>query len=112
GVVGPLLLGQPFIVHSAPFNVSNLLRVLQEYKVTNFAAAPTAYRSIKAEGIDDNVKEKLHLRVLSSAGEPLNPDVIKWAEKQLGLPIYDHYGQTELGMVINNHHHPALEDSY
>jgi acetyl-CoA synthetase len=111
-LIGPLLLGETFIVYNAPFNVENTLRVFQEYKVTNFAAAPTAYRSMRAEGIDSSLKEKLHLRVLSSAGEPLNRDVIKWAENYLGLPIYDHYGQTEQGMVINNHHHSDLQSTY
>src|SRR5699024_3320710 len=111
-VIGPLLLGETFIVYDGPFDVQNTLRIFQEYKVTNFAGAPTVYRLMRAEGIDDNVKEKLHLRVLSSAGEPLNYDVIKWAEHHLGLPIYDHYGQTEQGMVINNHHHPDLQSTY
>ena len=53
---------------------------------------------------------KGQLRVVSSAGEPLNPEVIHWFEKALGAPIKDHYGQTELGMVVNNHHrlkHPV-----
>lgn len=112
GIIDPLLLGQSFIINNVPFSVQNVVQVLLDYKVTNFAAAPTVYRSIKAEGIDPELKEKLHLRVLSSAGEPLNLDVIRWAEKQLGLSIYDHYGQTELGMVINNHHHPDLEHTY
>src|SRR5699024_8416570 len=70
------------------------------------------YRTMRAEGIDRSIKEKLHLRVLSSAGEPLNYDVIKWAENNLGLAIYDHYGQTEQGMVLNNHHHPDLQNTY
>ena len=46
-------------------------------------------------------------RVVSSAGEPLNPEVIRWFEQVLDAPIYDHYGQTEVGMVVCNHH--ALE---
>ena len=47
------------------------------------------------------------LRVVSSAGEPLNPEVIRWFKEVLDVPIYDHYGQTEVGMVVCNHH--ALE---
>jgi acetyl-CoA synthetase len=42
--------------------------------------------------------------VVSSAGEPLNAEVIRWFDSALGVPIYDHYGQTEIGMVVNNHH--------
>ena len=44
------------------------------------------------------------MRVASSAGEPLNPEVVRWAERALHCPLGDHYGQTEIGMVINNHH--------
>ena len=50
------------------------------------------------------------MRAVSSAGEPLNPEVINWFDKHLAAPIHDHYGQTELGMVVNNHHrlsHPV-----
>jgi acetyl-CoA synthetase len=111
-LVGPLLLGVPFIVYNAPFNVQQTFKIFDEYNVTNFAAAPTVFRAMRAEGVDPSLKEKLHLRVLSSAGEPLNPDIIKWAEEFLGAPIYDHYGQTEQGMVINNHHYPELQNTY
>jgi acetyl-CoA synthetase len=48
------------------------------------------------------------VRCLSSAGEPLNPDVVTWAQGTLGIPVRDHYGQTELGMVIANGWHPAI----
>jgi acetyl-CoA synthetase len=44
----------------------------------------------------------LRLRRASSAGEPLTPEVITWAEEHLGVPVRDHYGQTEHGMVIAN----------
>ncbi|MFJ8234230.1 AMP-binding protein [Ureibacillus sp. NPDC094379] len=111
-LIGPLLLGETFIVYNAPFNVQHIVKILRECKVTNFAAAPTVYRSMRAEGFDNGLKDQLCLRVLSSAGEPLNFDVIKWAENTLGIPIYDHYGQTEQGMIINNHHHPELQHTY
>ncbi|WP_166800367.1 AMP-binding enzyme, partial [Pseudomonas aeruginosa] len=50
------------------------------------------------------------LRAVSSAGEPLTPEVIRWFADRLGTTIHDHYGQTELGMVLCNHHalaHPV-----
>ena len=53
---------------------------------------------------------KGRLRVVSSAGEPLNPEVIRWFAEPLQVTIHDHYGQTELGMVLCNHHglrHPV-----
>jgi acetyl-CoA synthetase len=44
------------------------------------------------------------LRAVSSAGEPLNPEVIRWFARHLDVAIHDHYGQTEMGMVLCNHH--------
>jgi acetyl-CoA synthetase len=63
------------------------------------AAGPEAVAPIKGR-----------LRAVSSAGEPLNPEVIRWFDEHLGVPIHDHYGQTEMGMVLCNHHalaHPV-----
>ena len=48
------------------------------------------------------------LRCASSAGEPLTPEVNEWASGVLGVPVHDHFGQTEAGMLLNNHHHPDL----
>jgi acetyl-CoA synthetase len=106
-LVGPLLLGLPTLFLNAPFKVESVLDVMRRYRVTNFAAAPTVFRAMRAAGVGD-VLDGLHLRVLSSAGEPLNPDVIAWAEHTLGVPIHDHYGQTEQGMMVINHHAPML----
>src|SRR5262249_34882758 len=106
-LVGPLLLGLPTLFAGAPFTVAHALNVMRTYRVTNFAAAPTVYRSMRAAG-DAGAGDDLHLRVLSSAGEPLNPDVIAWAERTLGVPVYDHYGQTENAMLVINPHAAAL----
>jgi acetyl-CoA synthetase len=50
----------------------------------------------------------LRLRRASSAGEPLTPEVISWAQKAIGIPVRDHYGQTEHGMMIVNAWHDDL----
>ena len=112
GIIGPLLIGATFIVYSGPFEAYQVFRILEEYKVTNFAAAPTAYKGLQTATIDSAALSNITLKTLSSAGEPLNLEVIKWAQQTLGLPIYDHYGQTEQGMVINNHHHPKVGVPY
>lgn len=109
-LIGPLLLGQTTIMYDGKFSVEEAYRILEDYEVTNFAAAPTVYRAMRAEGMPQETKEKLKLRVLSSAGEPLNPDVSAWAEIHFGVPIHDHYGQTEHGMIVNNHHEPELQE--
>jgi acetyl-CoA synthetase len=54
------------------------------------------------------------LRVASSAGEPLTPAVVSWAERVLHVSVYDHYGQSEVAMMANNHHgldHPVKPGS-
>ncbi len=108
-VVGPLLMGKATLFFNASFSPAEIFRILGKYRVTNFASAPTAYRALKAAG-DKVVKQfPLHLRVASSAGEPLNPEVIEWSQKLWGIPIHDHFGQTELGMVANNHHRSDLQ---
>ena len=78
--------------------------------ITNLAGSPTAYRLLIAAGEQFSAPVKGCLRVVSSAGEPLNPEVIRWFGDELGVTIHDHYGQTELGMVLCNHHglaHPV-----
>ncbi len=106
GLIGPLLLGQSTLAYQGPFDPQTAVSLLRRYHITNFAAAPTAFRAMRATGLNPQNTE---LRVLSSAGEPLNPEVSQWSREIFGLPIYDHYGQTELGMVINNHHFPPLQ---
>ncbi|MFI1212585.1 AMP-binding protein [Streptomyces sp. NPDC020802] len=53
-------------------------------------------------GEPHSVPDGLRLRTASSAGEPLTPEVVSWVEEALGVPVRDHYGQTEHGMVIAN----------
>jgi acetyl-CoA synthetase len=78
--------------------------VIEKYGITNLAGAPTAFRLLIAAGVEAAERAKGRLRVVSSAGETLNPEVIRWFETHLNCPINDHYGQTEIGMVICNHH--------
>jgi acetyl-CoA synthetase len=103
-VVGPLLLGHTTAMYDGPFSVETAVRVITEQRITNLAAAPTVYRLMMAAGKDAMTPVKDQIRVASSAGEPLNPEVVRWAAEVLGCPLHDHYGQTETAMVINNHH--------
>ncbi len=105
-IVGPLTLGAPSLLVDAPFSPDITWSVLGQRGVTNFAAAPTVYRSLRASSPAE--VRGLSLRCASSAGEPLTPEINQWAEGVLGTPVRDHYGQTEGGMLINNHHHPDL----
>ncbi|WP_433886618.1 AMP-binding protein [Pseudomonas vranovensis] len=109
-VTGPLALGHATTFFDGPFSVQSTCRVINKYAISNLAGSPTAYRLLIAAGSEFSAPIKGRLRVLSSAGEPLNPQVIRWFADELGVTIHDHYGQTELGMVLCNHHglqHPV-----
>jgi len=75
-------------------------RVMQDYDVKSFFTAPTAFRAIKR---DDPKGELIKdydlssLRALYLAGERADPDTIIWAQEQLGVPVIDHWWQTEIG---------------
>lgn len=103
-ITGPLLLGHATTLYEGTFTVDSTYDVIERLGITSLAGSPTAYRMLMAAGAEAAARIKGKLRVVSSAGEPLNPEVVRWFDATLGVPIYDHYGQTELGMVVNNHH--------
>ncbi|AKK00103.1 AMP-binding protein [Pseudomonas sp. WP18] len=110
GVTGPLAMGHPITFYDGPFTLESTCRVINKYGITNLTGSPTAYRMLIAGGEQFARSIKGKLRIVSSAGEPLNPEVIRWFADHLGVVIHDHYGQTELGMVLCNHHgleHPV-----
>jgi acetyl-CoA synthetase len=102
-ILGPLAAGRRSLLLHAGFSPALSFEVLEHHKVTNFAAAPTVYRTMRSKS--ETVPQNLRLRRASSAGEPLTPEVISWAEKAFGVPVRDHYGQTEHGMMIINAWH-------
>jgi acetyl-CoA synthetase len=100
----PMALGATRLLHAGEFDAERWMRILDEHDVTVLGAVPSAYRGIMAAG--ESVLEGRSfeaLRVLSSAGEPLNPEAYDWFEDHLGLGIHDTYGLTEAGMVVNNY---------
>ncbi|KPA87960.1 acyl-CoA synthetase/AMP-acid ligase [Pseudomonas asplenii] len=110
GITGPLGLGHPITFYDGPFTVDSTCRVIEKYGITNLTGSPTAYRLLIAAGEAFSSRIRGRLRAVSSAGEPLNPEVIRWFAENLDVTILDHYGQTELGMVLCNHHglqHPV-----
>lgn len=104
----PMSMGAARLLHSGEFDAERWVNILDEYGVTVMGAAPSAYRGIIAAGEDVLAGKSFEdLRILSSAGEPLNPEVLEWFEEHVGLPVYDTYGLTEAGMIVNNY--PALD---
>lgn len=105
-ITAPMATGRRSLLLHAGFSPALTWRVLAEFGVTNFTAGPTVYRALRSDPTP--TPAGLRLRHCSSAGEPLTPEVVEWAEKELGLPVRDHYGQTETGMTVGNAWHPDL----
>ncbi|WP_039825853.1 AMP-binding protein [Nocardia testacea] len=104
-ILGPLASGTRSLLLHAGFSPELTWQVLERFGVTNFAAAPTVYRALRAAEPGNPVR----LRRASSAGEPLTPEVVAWSAEHLGVAVRDHYGQTEHGMVICNAWHDDLD---
>jgi acyl-coenzyme A synthetase/AMP-(fatty) acid ligase len=77
-----------------------MLRLIGEHGVTTFCAPPTVYRALVL--LDLASYDWSRLRHCVSAGEPLNPEVIKVWQAATGLTIYDGYGQTETVNLLAN----------
>lgn len=107
GILCSFTTGIPSVLLEGGFSPEATLAVLSKYRITNFTAAPTVYRALRTSNVP--VPHDLALRCASSAGEPLTPEVNAWAASTLGVGVHDHYGQTEAGMLINNHHHSLLK---
>ena len=78
-------------------------RVISEHNVRSFFTAPTAFRAIKREDPKGEFKAAYDLSCLQAlylAGERADPDTINWAHDLLGVPVIDHWWQTETGWTI------------
>ena len=99
---GQMIVGAAVIQWDMPgrFDPDGLLKAMVRYGVTTFCAPPTVYRMLIQQ---DLTKYNLELRHCMSAGEPLNPEVIKVWKEIFGLDIYDFFGQTETVCVLSNY---------
>ncbi|SMX32110.1 propionate-CoA ligase PrpE [Actibacterium lipolyticum] len=104
---GPLIHGNTTIVFEGkPVgtpDAGTFWRVMSEHKVKSFFTAPTALRAVKREDPKGEFIQKYDLSNLKAvylAGERADPDTIEWAQNQLGVPVIDHWWQTETGWAI------------
>ncbi len=104
---GPLVHGNTTIVFEGrPVgtpDAGTFWRVIQDHKVASFFTAPTAFRAIKRDDPEGTLVGKYDLsslRTLYLAGERADPDTIQWAQRQLKVPVIDHWWQTETGWAI------------
>lgn len=106
-VYAPLLAGCTTIVYEGkPVGTPDagaFWRVIQEHQVSVLFTAPTAFRAIKREDPRAEHLKRYDLgrfRSLFLAGERCDPDTLEWAQRTLGVPVIDHWWQTETGWAI------------
>ena len=90
-----------FIYNYARFSAPALLGVLEKYKVNSLCAPPTVWRMLIQEDLAA-WKDRLALREVIGAGEPLNPEIIDRVQDGWGLTLRDGFGQTETTAQIGN----------
>ncbi|OZM84046.1 propionyl-CoA synthetase [Pseudonocardia sp. MH-G8] len=106
-VYAPLLAGATTVLYEGkPVgtpDAGQFWRVVAEHGVKSLFTAPTAFRAIKKEDPDGEYTRKYDLsglRYLFLAGERLDPETYRWAADLLGIPVIDHWWQTETGWPI------------
>jgi acetyl-CoA synthetase len=95
-LLGPWRLGavQCVLQREAGFDPHGQLDFLSRNEVTNVFTTPTAMRAMMAIP-DAGTRHPQRFRVVCSAGEPLNPEAIRWFREQYGVTVLDYYGLTE-----------------
>jgi acetyl-CoA synthetase len=94
--------GSCIFIHNNPrFNAQALLQVLERCRVTSLCAPPTVWRMLIQEDLGA-WRDRLSLRSVVGAGEPLNPEIIEQVRAAWGLTLRDGYGQTETTAQVGN----------
>lgn len=109
GIFGPWLNGATSLIVGGRFSPQAWYEAIQNYGVTVWYSAPTAFRMLAGAGA--HVLESYNLSTLRhvlSVGEPLNPEVIRWGIDELGHRIHDTWWMTETGghMICN---YPSMD---
>ncbi|MCD8899242.1 acetate--CoA ligase [Staphylococcus gallinarum] len=109
GIFSPWLNGVTNCIAGGRFSPEAWYGMIEEFKVTIWYTAPTALRMLMSAG-DDIVKkyDLSSLKSILSVGEPLNPEVIKWAKEIYNKRVLDTWWMTETGghMIVN---YPSMD---
>ncbi|MFS0646013.1 acetate--CoA ligase [Siminovitchia sp. 179-K 8D1 HS] len=109
GIFGPWLTGTSNVITGGRFKPENWYQTIEDFGVTVWYSAPTAFRMLMGAG--DELVQKFDLsslRHILSVGEPLNPEVIRWGLKVFHKRIHDTWWMTETGaLVVANY--PCME---
>jgi propionyl-CoA synthetase len=106
-IYGPLLHGNTTVLYEGkPVGTPDagaFWRVVSDHEVAVMFTAPTAFRAIRQRDPEGELMGEYDLstlRALFLAGERCDPDTLHWAENKLGIPVIDHWWQTETGWPI------------
>ncbi len=103
--VAPFAYGCSRLFMEGGYDAEAWWAAIRDNSITHLASAPTGFRQLAAAGTEafgGDGKAPVTLRGATSGGEPLNPEVIRWWQENVGVTIHDSYGLTELGMLICN----------
>ncbi|MBP0726388.1 acetate--CoA ligase [Bacillus sp. RG28] len=101
GIFGPWLNGATNVVLGGRFKPETWYQTIQDFGVTVWYSAPTAFRMLMGAGNELISKFDLSsLRHILSVGEPLNPEVVRWGAKVFNLRIHDTWWMTETGAQL------------
>jgi acetyl-CoA synthetase len=105
GIIAPLTHGATLISYAGEFDAKDWYRTLAEHRVQVWYTAPTALRMLMRSGEELPHEYDLSaLRHVASVGEALNPEVVVWGVRALGLPVHDNWWQTETGAIMISNH--------
>jgi acetyl-CoA synthetase len=93
--------GQPVVGYpSGTFDPEEAFSIMAEFGVTNAFLPPTAIRMLMDV---DSTPADLAIEAICSGGEPLTPEILRWADDELGgVPVNELYGQTEANLLVTN----------
>ena len=94
--IAPWLRGAAALLHDARFDPAERLDLIERERIGVLCMAPTEYRVMAKR---TTLREVPSLRHAVAAGEPLNPEIVKVWQKQVGVSVHDGYGQTETGAL-------------
>jgi benzoate-CoA ligase family protein len=102
GFLYPWRHGFSTFIYDGRFHPERWFELLEKYKITNLASVPTAYRMFVAVKDAEKKYDLSNLWHCISAGEPLNPQIIKEWKRRFHLDIYDGIGMTEIMVYLSN----------
>jgi acetyl-CoA synthetase len=106
GTIAPLALGIAAGAYAGKFHPARVLEALDQFGVTNLAAAPTVFRMLRSSGLVRG--GRIALEKLSFTGEPMDSRTRDWVEKTFGVTPCSMYGSTEVGVILVNY--PGFSD--